>query len=235
MKKNDINLKKYKYDNVYIENIKINDLLQEKYREQFFIYLENSVSGKEDNYESTLFTDLLMMRIDQLEDKNAYFLLKESSKVLGISYMGIEFHNQYLWELFLEKPTFFITEASNYNDTEILDFILTDMAKEFLKTEAEIKDPMHMCSCDDLQAGLILLKKEELETLELKKFKEKFKNEKIIEIDCSPTFETRKNTTEEYYDIRPLIDKEMENKLSLRAKIFYKVKVVPILKEYITK
>lgn len=231
--KNDIDLKKYKYNGIYIENIKISDLLQKEYRDRFFSYLENSISGEEDNYQVTLFTDLLMMRIDQFEDKNAYFLLKESSKNPSISYKGIEFRNQYLWDLFLDKASFFITESSKYNDTEILEFVILDMAKHFLKTEAEIKDPIRICYIDNLEAGLILLEKEKLEKVQLREFKEKFKLEKIIEIDCSPTFETRQNTTEEYYDIKSVIDKEMESKLGLKEKIFYKVRVVPILKEYI--
>jgi hypothetical protein len=234
--KKDLHLKNYKYGNIFIENIKIFDLLQKQYREDFFNYLEESTSGKEDNYEATLFIDLLMMRISQFEDKNAYYLLKESSKKTGISYMGIEFHNQYLWNLFLDKSLFFIKESSSYNDTEILEFILVDMAKEILKTNSEIRDPSRMCDCDDLKAGMILLSKEKLEKPELKKIKQKFTNEEIIEIDCSPSFENGwKSTTEKYYDIKSVIDTEVEKQLGVKDKIFYKVKIVPILKDYITK
>ena len=70
--------------------------------------------------------------------------------------------------MFLEKPTFFVAEASHYNDIEILDFLLVDMAREFLKTDSELRDYSRMCYCDDLQSGLILLEKNKLETIELK-------------------------------------------------------------------
>ena len=235
--KSDIDLKKYKFKGVFIENIKIKDLLNKEYRDDFFKYLviNNGDDGTGDEFKPTLFIQLLFTRIQQLEDKNAYFLLKECSKITQISYSGIELFNESLWELFLEKPTFFVTEASHYNDIEILDFLLVDMAREFLKTDSELRDYARMCYCDDLKSGLILLEKNKLETIELKKFKEKFKNEAIIEIDCSPTFETRQNTTEEYYDIKSVIDKEMESKLGVKEKLFYKLRIVPILKDYVTK
>ena len=236
-KLNDVYLKKYKFKGSFIENIKINDLLDKEYREDFFKYLEihTEEDGPNDEFKPLLFTQLLITRIQQLEDKNAFFLLTESSKSPSIAYGGIQSLDQYLWELFLIKPVFFINESSNYNNIEILEFILTGIATEYLIKDAEMKDPKRMCYCDDLESGTILLRKDKLDKNLLKNFKVKFKNEAIIEIDCSPTFETRENTTEEYYNIKLLIDKEMESKLGVKEKLFYKLRVVPILKDYMTK
>jgi hypothetical protein len=233
--KKDISLKKYKYNNTFIEDIKMSDLLNTTFRDDFFKYLEKNSGddGTDQEFKPSLFTQLLLIRIEQFEDINAYFLLKESSKKTNISYNGIELYNQYLWTLFLDKSTFFITESNKYNDSEILEYILNDMSKEFLKTTNEIKDPLRMCDCSDIQSGMILLSKEKLKTNQLEKFNEKFKNVPIIKIDCSPTFETRKNTTEEYYDIKSIIDKEFESKLGIKEKVFYKLKVLPIMKDYI--
>lgn len=233
--KKDINLKKYKYKDTFIEDVKMSDLLNNTFRDDFFKYLEKNGGddGTDDEFKPSLFTQLLLIRIEQFEDINAYFLLKESAKKTNISYNGIELYNQYLWGLFLDKSTFFITESTKYNDSEILEYIISDMAKEFLKTTVEIKDPIRMCDCSDVQSGMILLNKEKLKTRQLEKFIEKFKSEPIINIDCSPTFETRKNTTEEYYDVKSIIDKELLIKLGTKEKVFYKLKIVPILKDYI--
>ncbi|WP_395074515.1 hypothetical protein [Flavobacterium sp.] len=235
--KKENHLKKYKYDGIFIENIRINDLLQKEYRERFFAFLDNSVSAGEDNYQSTLFTDLLMLRIGQLEDKNAYFLLKESSKSKGISYMGIEFHNQYLWELFLDKPVFFITESSNYNDIELLDYILNSFAQQYILNSSSDENEISFCNIEDLESGMLLINKNLIETNSIfKKIKSSFKGITVNEIECAPALNSGwKSVTKEFYNIKPLIDQEMDSKLGVKEKLFYKLRVVPILKDYVTK
>lgn len=71
--KKDIDIKKYKYNGVYLEDIYINDLLNKTYQADFFKYLKNREN--EDDFKITLFVKLLMMRIQQLNDTNAFYLL----------------------------------------------------------------------------------------------------------------------------------------------------------------
>lgn len=230
-----LELKTYKYQDIFIEDIKISDLLETQYRKSFFDFLANTLPDSKDEFKCTFFTKLIFTRITQLRDTNAFFLLSELSKNESLSYNGIALIDDYVFEDLLNFYVFYIEQSSKYNDITILEYILLNIAPQYIKTDSEIRDSARMCYCDDLKSGLILLERNKLETVKLKKFKERFKNEQIIEIDCSPTFATRENTTEEYYDIKSLIDKEMENKLGIKEKIFYKVRITPILKDYITK
>lgn len=232
-----LEMKKYRYNDTYIENIKIVDLLNKEYRESFFKYLANSVVDSDDEFKATFFSKLLLGRIVQLKDTNSFYLLTESSKNPSISYNGIEMISEYVFDDLLENGIFYIKESSKYNDITIIEYILKDITPRYIKNEAEIKDPTRMCACDDLEKGVILLSKDTLDSEPtLKKFKDKFKSEKIIEINCSPSFENGwKNTTHEYYDVKLFIDKKIEGKLDLKEKIFYKVKIVPILKDYLIK
>ena len=239
--KSKLNLKKYKYNGVYIEDIKINDLLRKDYREDFFNHLETCVSrgddGSEEEFKPTLFTQLLITRIQQLEDKNAFFLLNECYKNDAISYNGIEIYNQYLWELFLLKPIFFINESSNYNDKELLEYILNGIAEQYLIDFSSDENEIFFCNREELKSGMLLINKTHIEEVFMfKNFKEILKSEEIIQIECAPSLESGwKSLTKEYYNVKPLIENEMEKQLSVKDKIFFKTRIVPILKNYITK
>lgn len=239
--KNDIELKKYKYKNVFIEDLKIKDLLNKEYRDEFQNYLENNEDNRDENHiedpKPTLFTQLLLIRIQQLEDKNAYFLLKESSKLPGISYGGIELYNQSLWELLSNNPIFFINESSKYNDVELLDYILKSFAEQYIVESNSAENEISYCNSEGLESGMLLINKKHIETRAIfKKFKEVLEKEPLIEIECAPSLDSDwKSSTKQFYNIKPLIDKEIESKLGLKEKIFYKVRMIPILKEYITK
>ncbi|KAF2327714.1 hypothetical protein [Flavobacterium daemonense] len=239
--KKDIEFKKYKYKNVFIEDIKIKDLLDKNYREAFQNYLENNNDSRDDDHledpKPTLFTQLLLIRIQQLEDKNAYFLLQESSKLPGISHGGVELLNQSLWQLFIDKSLFFINESSHYNDIELLDYILKSFAEQYVVESSSEENEISFCNCEGIKKGMLLVNKKHIETnILFKKFQEIFKKETLIEIECAPSLDNGwKSTTKEFYDIKPLIDKEMGKKLGVKEKIFYKVRIVPILKEYYTK
>ena len=131
--KKDIDLKKYKYKGVYLEDIYISDLLDNSYRADFFKYLKNREN--EDDFKITLFVKLLMIRIQQLNDTNAFYLLAETSKNVELSADGIELLHDYLIELFLENPTFFIKQSTKYNNKEIVNYILLETDEYLLQKE----------------------------------------------------------------------------------------------------
>ena len=232
-----LELKKYKYQSVFIEDIKISDLLNESYRKDFFSYLGHSRVESEDEFKATFFSIILLERIKQLKDTNAFMLLTESSKEESISYNGIEMLSEYLFKDMVDNFVFYIKESTKYDDITILEYILRDIAPQYLKKESEIKDATRMCDCDDLEKGLVLLNKDTLDSKdELKKFKNDFNKEKVVEIDCSPSFENGwKSTTEGYYDLKSIIQKNIEPKLNVKEKNFLKLKVFPILSNYTTK
>lgn len=230
-------LKTHKYQGVYLENIKLKDLLNEKYRNTFFKHLSEANAESDDEFKATLFTQLLLERIKQLRDSNAFFLLSESSKNPSISYNGIEMISEYVFDDIINHFLFYVEESSKYNDITVLEYILQDTAPQYLKTDSEIKDPTRMCDCDDLPKGSILFNKDSLQTKEnLKKFKDKFKNEKTIEVDCSPSLENGwKTKTEEYYDLNQFVENNLKTKLNIKDMNFFKIKIVPILNKYAIK
>ncbi|WP_136667874.1 hypothetical protein [Flavobacterium sp. H122] len=232
-----LELKKYKYQDDFIEDIKISDLLNESYRKDFFTYLSNSSPESEDEFKTTFFSIILFERIKQLKDTNAFLLLSESSKEESISYNGIEMLSEYLFKDLLDNFSFYVKESTKYNDITILEYVLQDITPQYLKKEVEIKDPTRMCACEELEKGLILLNKDTLDSKDdLKRFKNDFKSEKIVEIDCSPSLENGwKSTTEEYYDLKSIIQKNIESKLDVKEKNFLKLKIFPILTDYTTK
>ncbi|WP_166919624.1 hypothetical protein [Flavobacterium poyangense] len=232
-----LKLRKYKYQDVFIEDINISDLLNDSYKKDFFNYLSNSDAESEDEFKATFFSIILLERIKQLKDTKAFLLLSESSKDESISYNGIEMLSEYLFKDVLDNFVFYVKESSKYNDITILEYILQDTFPQYLKKESEIKDPMRMCACEDLEKGLILLSKDTLDRKDdLKRFKNDFKNEQIVEIDCSASLENGwKSTTEEYYDLKSIIQKNIESRLDVREKDFLKLKIFPLLIDYTTK
>ena len=56
-----------------MEDIRISKLFEKKYRENFFLYLKPREN--EDDFKISLFTKLLMVRIQQIKDPNAFYLL----------------------------------------------------------------------------------------------------------------------------------------------------------------
>lgn len=163
--------------------------------------------------------------------------MSESSKDESISYNGIEMLTEYIFKDVLDNFEFYVKQSSKYDDITILEYVLQDVTPQYLKKESEIKDPTRMCACDDLEKGLVLLNKDTLDNKDdLKRFKNDFKNKKIVEIDCSPSLENGwKASTEEYFDLKLIIQKNIEPKLDVKEKNFLKLKIFPILNDYTTK
>ena len=127
--KKDIELKKYKYTGIYIEDLDINRLLERDYRMKFFDFLKNK--SNDDDFKTTLFCKLLLIRIQQLKDSNSFFILSEMSKSDDLSSDGIELLGDSLVELFIDNPIFFIQQGAKYNDREVNSYIMV-LFKDFI-------------------------------------------------------------------------------------------------------
>ncbi|WP_336689653.1 MULTISPECIES: hypothetical protein [unclassified Chryseobacterium] len=60
--KNDIDINTYKYNGIYLENLKLKDLLDKDYRANFIKYLKDNKS-EDDDFKSTLISQLLFIRV----------------------------------------------------------------------------------------------------------------------------------------------------------------------------
>lgn len=143
--KEEIELKKYKFEDTYIENIHIEKLLDKEYRHNFFNYLKNKTD--DNDFKATLFCKLLLIRIQQLKDSNSFFILSESSKDNELSSEGIELLGDSVTELFLDDPYFFIQQGVKYDDKEINNYVLT-ILKDFIVNETFFKDNLAEITID---------------------------------------------------------------------------------------
>ena len=62
-----------------------------------------------------------------------FIYLIESSHDLELSYGGIELLNDYLIELFLEDPIFFIKQSVRFNDKSIVKYIMSQNGEYLVK------------------------------------------------------------------------------------------------------
>lgn len=227
--KKDIHLRKYKYQGVYLEDIYIEDLLNKGYRENFFRYLKNRKS--EDDFKTTLFTQLLMIRIQQLKDSNAFFLLTESSKSVELSFDGIELLHDYLVELFLENPTFFIKQSTKYNDKETINYILSE-SDEYLIQKKFFDENMGYIEGNEKN---LLLNREFEEEISDKKLSWKLKQFPKATIIFSPSLYSEwENKTVKFTNIYEMFfGDEITKNLNTVELLYYNLNVLPTIKRYI--
>ncbi len=227
-KADDISLKQYKYKETYLEDIYINDLLDKTYRENFFRYLKNREN--EDDFKTTLFVKLLMIRIQQLKDSNAFFLLSECSKIPELSLDGIELLHEYLIELFLADPAFFIKQGTKYNDKDIVDYIMSE-SEDYLVPKLFFAENMGFIGGNEKK--LLLNKEFENEirdknlNLQLKKFPKS-------DIIFSPSlYSGWENKTVRFTNIYELFfSDEFITHLNTMELTYFKVNILPTLKKY---
>jgi len=138
-------LNEFKYQNLLIEHININELLNDEYRDRFFVFLNDLQSESEyDISHPRWLVILLMLRIEQLQDSKAFYILTESIKNELISFNGIDMFILEFVRLFLSNRIFFIKQAVKYKDTKLLDLAMTNirilLIEEyfFIKHEAKI-------------------------------------------------------------------------------------------------
>lgn len=224
---NDIDLNKYKYNGVLIENLNIDDLLDKSYRDDFIKFLLIS-KNEDDSFKSTLITQLLIIRMIQLSDDDAFYILSEISKNESVSYNGIELYQETLLKFFIENPIFFIQKGSKYNESTIIKSISNSL-DEFIADEDFFKDNI---ASVNLQGQQMLLYPEKE-----KEFNDNFKNtlKKLpkVEVVFSPSSYTAwENKTVYFINIYPLFSKSITRDFSIQENLYYKLNILPILKKY---
>ena len=134
--KGDIELHKYKYKNDFLENLKTQDLLKKGYRDNIIEYIKYS-ENEDDKFKSTFISRILVLRIVQLKDRDAFYILSEISKDRIISYSGIEMFPDIFTCVFIENIQFFIQQSLAIGNTGLIDFALMQL-DEILVKPAEI-------------------------------------------------------------------------------------------------
>lgn len=225
--KNDIDLKKYQFKNQYIEDLQIKDLLDKNYRAEFIQYLKK-IKVEDDEFKSTLISQLLIIRMIQLNDGNAFNILSILSKDDLIADNGIELYLDTLSKFFIENPLFFIKQGSKYHDNTILNSLSRNL-DEYLVQQNFFKDNLGEIN---LKTGQIFLfpEKEKEFTNRYREKISKFKKEECI---FSPTLYTAwQNKTIDFTDISPQFEDELVTNLNLAEKNYFNLYIKNILKKY---
>ncbi|SHL10099.1 SH3 domain-containing protein [Chryseobacterium polytrichastri] len=230
-KKDDIDLKKYQYEGHYIEDLKIKDLLDKNYRNNFIKYLKD-IKTEDDEFKSSLLSQLLLIRIVQLSDSNAFYILSEVSKNELISYNGIELYESTLIEVFLENPFFFIQQSVKYNDSSLVDYAIK-MFEQYL-IDQDFLDMNLGYIKNSADKKLLLLDPKNQSTLGYIPLVKKLETMPKIQIQLGPSFYTNFKTQEKKFtDISPILGENLLNKLNSSEKNFYAKNIYSIISKYI--
>jgi len=124
-------LGEYYYQDVLVEHLMMQDLLDDTYRKNF---IDFAVSDEENSIDFSFLGTILLIRIEQLQDSNAFYLLSEFFKNDHfIMYVTEDLDYDLPW-LFLVNRTFFIQQTIKYQDATLLDFAISS-TKDSLITE----------------------------------------------------------------------------------------------------
>ncbi|WP_083190029.1 SH3 domain-containing protein [Chryseobacterium artocarpi] len=226
--KNDIDLKKYQYNNQYIEDIEIKDLLDKNYRTEFIKFLKETKT-EDDEFKSTLVSQLLIIRMIQLSDVNAFYILSELSKDNDVAYNGVELYGEKLTKFFIENPLFFIQQGAKYHETTLLNSIFPQLDEFFVK-QSFFKD--NLGDIDLKNGQLFLFPDKEKEFSE--SFKRKISKFSTEECIFSPSLYTAwQNKTINFIDISPLFGEELLIKLNVFERNYFNQNIQNTLKGYI--
>lgn len=225
---NEVIRNKYAFENIYIEDLSINELLKKEYRHKFFEFLKNKTS--DDDLKATLFCQLLLIRIQQLKDTNSFYLLSEASKYPEISSNGIELLGDNLVELFLDDPYFFIQQGAKYNDKEVNGYIM-NLFKDFIITENFFKENIGEVSIDQ---KVLLLEPKLQEDFTDQKLIEKLAKMPKVEAFFSPSLYTGwKNKTIFYTNIYSLFNEKLTKQFNSVEFSYYNSTIASVLNKYI--
>jgi len=223
----DIDLKKYKFRNQYIEDLQINDLLNKNYRTEFIQYLKE-IKTEDDEFKSTLVSQLLIIRMVQLNDGNAFSILSELSKDDLIADNGIELYLDTLSKFFIENPLFFIEQGAKYHDNTILNSLARNLG-EYLVPQTFFKDNLGEINLKDGQIFLFPEKEEEFTN----RYREKISKFEKVECIFSPTLYTAwQNKTIDFTDISPQFEEKSLKNLNVAEKNYLNLNIKNVLKKY---
>ncbi|XZF14369.1 SH3 domain-containing protein [Chitinophagaceae bacterium MMS25-I14] len=227
-KKEDVKLNTYKFDGIFIENLEVKKILSDStYRNNFFEFLKNGKN--EDDFKAALFAQLLMIRIEQLKDPNAYYLLSKVTGDESLSYKGVELLSDNLVELFLEDPYFFVQQTGKYHDTVLLSFLMT-LLDDFIVKENFFLDKLCTVS---LSKNLVLLNPKMQHEFNCNKLTDELKRMPRIEAIFSlGSYTGWESKTEYFTDIHRMFDTELPNRLTSVENKYYKDIVVQTLGKY---
>ena len=193
-----IELKQYKYKDIYIEDLKLDDFQKKDFRLEFFTFLKEQDFEKEE-YAQVFFIKLLLVRIQQKDEAILYDILNHIFKDHSLGYY-LEDYNLYLYQLFLYKPHFFIKNAYKYGDSSIIDYINHSLPNALLTDEKTIKNDMGEIIKDN--DNQLLISEQQVDLFSLAALKDKIKKQSVIEVFYAPSLKTGwKEKTAVYYNI----------------------------------
>ncbi len=225
--KADIELNHDRYQNELIENFRVNDLLDATKRSAFFAYLRNK--SDDTDFKTSFFTKLLLLRIEQIQDKNAFFLLSEASKIPGLAVDGVELNSNELAELFMANPIFFIREASKNNEADFIKYIGISL-NDFLVPESYFYKNI---ATADLKKGALLLNPKMEKGFSNKSLLAAMKTYPKVEVDFSPGPNTGwKSETKLFADVKSIFNEAFLKQLTASEMEFYKANLFPEISKY---
>lgn len=226
--KKDILLKKFKYKEDYIENIKIKDLLDKNFRSQLIEYLSNTKT-EEDDLKSSFICLLLLLRIAELSDSNAFYILSEISKNETVSYNGIELYENLFIQMFLNDPYFFIQQSVKYNDSLLLDYILK-MSQGYFVDEDFLD--MNLGYIKSGEKDLLLLKPEAQKEIVYLPLMKKMDGMPKVKVQLGPSFYTNFETiNKDFVNINSLVGKALMQKMNVPEMNYFKQHIFPMIKK----
>lgn len=225
----DIEFHKFKYENDFIENIKISSLQDNLYRMKFFNFL-NKRNFDNGEYEQVFFIKILLVRIQQTNDIELYYILNELFKDSSLSY-HLQDYELSLFELFLYKPDFFIKGSSLYKKNELVNYINKSLPEALLTNRKYFVDNLVEC---DVENTSLLIDEETVDKLSIKELKEKIKKEPFVNAYFSPSIASEwKSKTIIEYNILPSLERNIKSNLNEIEKKYYDDEFSSLFERYI--
>jgi len=228
----DLEFNKYKYNNEYIEQIRLSSLEDQKFRNEFFKYLASRNLDQNQN-EQVFLIKLLLVRIQQVDDLESYNLLSLIFNDKNLSYY-LEDYELELFQLFLYKPYFFTKGEYRYKQGGLIDYINQNLPPALLTNrkyfENNIVD-IHF------QENTLLINKDVVDGFSIQDLKIKIEQEaNKIEGYFSPSYENSwKNKTVIYYNLYDYLNDAVANRSDKNELLVFNTKYKPFFKNYIIK
>lgn len=214
-----IPFKKFKYKGDYIENVKIKDLLDKSFRSSFIEHLAD-IKAEDDELKSLFICQLLLLRIAELSDSNAFYILSEISKNESVSYNGIELYENLFIQMFLNDPYFFIQQSVKYNDSSLIDYILATSQSYFV--DQDFLD-MNLGYIKDKEPDVLLLKLEAQKEIKYLPLIKKIEGMPKFKVQLGPSFYTGFETiNKDFVNVSSIFGKELIQKMNGTEKSYFK-------------